>query len=108
MVRILSFLLTPLEMSVFIGRLLLLFYIIAIPVFLGLYVTSMVSAHPKLDALWMEGGVTQYGPAAFWVLLSIFVFPACVSFFHYLLSDAQSCLKNVLSGGRTRGQAVTR
>jgi len=96
MVRILSFLLTPLEMSVFIGRLLVLFYIIAIPAFLGLYVTSMVSAHPKLDALWMEGGVTQYGPAAFWVLLSIFVFPACVSFFHYLLSDAQSYLKNVL------------
>ncbi len=96
MVRILSFLLTPLEMSVFIGRFLVLFYIIAIPAFLGLYVTSMVSAHPKLDALWMEGGVTQYGPAAFWVLLSIFVFPACVSFFHYLLSDAQSYLKNVL------------
>jgi len=96
MVRILSFLLTPLEMSVFIGRLLVLFYIIAIPAFLGLYVTSMVSAHPKLDALWMEGGVTQYGPAAFWVLLSIFVFPACVSFFHYLLSVAQSYLKNVL------------
>lgn len=96
MVRILSFLLTPLEMSVFIGRFLVLFYIIAIPAFLGLYVTSMVSVHPKLDALWMEGGVTQYGPAAFWVLLSIFVFPACVSFFHYLLSDAQSYLKNVL------------
>jgi len=37
MVRILSFLLTPLEMSVFIGRLLVLFYIIAIPAFLGLY-----------------------------------------------------------------------
>lgn len=83
-------------MSTFIGRLLVLFYVITIPVFLGLYVASMVSAHPKFDALWFDGGVTEYGPAAFLVLLAVFVFPALVSFVHYLLSDAQSCLKNVL------------
>lgn len=83
-------------MSAFIGLLLVLFYAITIPVFLGLYVAAMVTAHPKLDALWFYGGVTEYGPAAFWVLLAVFIFPAFVSFVHYLLSDERSYLKDVL------------
>ena len=83
-------------MSAFIGRLLVLFYVITIPVFLGLYVASMVYAKPKYDALWIEGGVTEYGPAAFLVLLAIFVFPVCVSICHYLLTHAQTYLKKVL------------
>lgn len=83
-------------MSALIGRLLVLFYVITIPVFLGLYVASMVSAQPKYDALWIDGGVTEYGPAAFLVLLAIFVFPVFVSVFHYLISDALSYLKRVL------------
>lgn len=82
-------------MRLFVGRIIVLFYVISIPLFLGLYVTSMVSAHPKHDALWFDGGATEFGPAAFMVLLAIFVVPICVTFLIYLLSDAESYLKKV-------------
>lgn len=83
-------------MSSFIGKSLVSFYVISIPLFLGLYVASMVAAHPKADALWLDGGVTGYGPAAFWTLLLIFVCPFCLSFGHYLFADAESYLGKVL------------
>jgi hypothetical protein len=83
-------------MNAFIGRLLVLFYVITIPLFLGLYLTSMFSAHPKYDALWIEGGVTEFGPAAFLVLVAVFIFPLIVCIGHYLFWDSFSYLEKVL------------
>ncbi len=83
-------------MSAFVGRLLVLFYLISIPIFLGLYVASGVSAHPNFHALWFDGGITELGSAAFWVLLAIYVFPLCLTLLHHLLSDAESYVKKVL------------
>lgn len=83
-------------MSAFISRLLVVFYIVFLPVFLGLYVAAMFSPYPKQAALWIEGGASEYGPAAFIVLLALWIFPLLFSFLKYLVAGDSSDLARVL------------
>ena len=86
---------TP-AMSAFISRLLVVFYILFIPLFYGLYVAAMFSADQKHGALWFEGGATQFGPAAFFVLLGLMVIPLMLAFAKYLFAAESSDLGKVL------------
>ncbi len=86
---------TP-AMSAFISRLLVVFYILFIPLFYGLYIAAMFSADQKHGALWFEGGATQFGPAAFFVLLGLMVIPLMLAFAKYLFAAESSDLGTVL------------
>lgn len=83
-------------MSAFISRLLVLFYVIFTPLYFGLYVAAMVHAYPKKGALWIEGGATELGPAAFIVLLILLFIPPVFSLGKYLFAADSSELKKVL------------
>lgn len=83
-------------MSAFISRLLVLFYVIFTPLYFGLYVAAMVHAYPKKGALWIEGGATEFGPAAFIVLLILLFIPPVFSLGKYLFAADSSELKKVL------------
>jgi hypothetical protein len=83
-------------MSEFISRLLVFIYIILLPIFYGLYVASMLYSYPKQDALWIEGGATDFGPAAFLVLLALLVIPLMLSTAKYLVADDSSDMFKVL------------
>ncbi len=83
-------------MSEFISRLLVFIYIILLPLFYGLYVASMLYSYPKQDALWIEGGATDFGPAAFLVLLALLVIPLMLSTAKYLVADDSSDMFKVL------------
>jgi hypothetical protein len=84
-------------MSAFISRLLVLFYVIFTPLYFGLYVAAMVYAYPKKGALWIEGGATEFGPAAFIVLLILFFIPLIFSLGKYLFAADSSELRKVLA-----------
>lgn len=83
-------------MSAFISRLLVAFYILFLPLFYGLYIAAMVSAGQKHGALWFEGGATQFGPAAFFILLGLMVVPLILAFAKYLFAAESSDLGKVL------------
>jgi hypothetical protein len=83
-------------MSAFISRLLVLFYIIFIPLYFGLYAAAMVSSYPMQAALWIEGGATDLGSAAFFALLALWFFPLLFSFIKYLFAGDSSDLGKVL------------
>jgi len=87
---------SPPAMSAFISRLLVAFYILFLPLFYGLYVAAMFSADRKHGALWFEGGATQFGPAAFFVLLGLMVIPLMLAFAKYLFAAESSDLGKVL------------
>ena len=73
-------------MSAFISRILVFFYVIFLPLYVGLYITAHVSSYPKPAALWIEGGASEFGPAAFIVLLLLWCVPLLLSFAKYLLA----------------------
>lgn len=83
-------------MSAFISRLLVLFYVVLIPLYFGLYAAAMVSSYPKQAALWIDGGASEYGPAAFIVFLALWVIPLLFSSIKYLVADDSSDLAKVL------------
>ncbi len=83
-------------MRLFIGRSLVFFYIITLPAFFGLYLASMVNSYPRYDALWFEGGATDYGPAAFFVLSAIYVIPLVVTLCQYLITGYSAFLSRVI------------
>ena len=83
-------------MSAFISRLLVLFYVVFVPLYFGLYAAAMVSSYPNQAALWIEGGSSEFGPAAFFALLALWVFPLLFSFVKYLFAGDSSDLGKVL------------
>ncbi len=83
-------------MSAFISRLLVLFYVVFVPLYFGLYAAAMVSSYPNQAALWIEGGASEFGPAAFFALLVLWVFPLLFSFVKYLFAGDSSDLGKVL------------
>jgi hypothetical protein len=83
-------------MSAFISRLLVLFYVVFIPLYFGLYAAAMVSSYPMQAALWIEGGATDLGSAAFFALLVLWFFPLLFSFIKYLFAGDSSDLGKVL------------
>ena len=83
-------------MSSFISRILVFFYVIFFPLFVGLYIAAYVSSYPKPAALWIEGGASEFGPAAFIVLLILLCVPLLLSFAKYLLSGDSTELGKVL------------
>jgi hypothetical protein len=82
-------------MRSFIGRFLVFFYVITLPTFFGLYVASMVKSYPKYDALWFEGGATEFGPLSFYVLSAIYVIPPVVTLCQYLITGYSAFLSRV-------------
>jgi hypothetical protein len=56
----------------------------------------MVSSYPNQAALWIEGGSSEFGPAAFFALLALWVFPLLFSFVKYLFAGDSSDLGKVL------------
>lgn len=83
-------------MSALISRVLVIFYIIFVPLYFGLYATAMISSSPHQAALWFEGGSSDFGPAAFIVLLILWSVPLCLSFIKYVLAGSSTELGNVL------------
>ncbi len=83
-------------MSAFISRLLVLFYVVFAPLYFGLYAAAMVSSYPMQAALWIEGGATDLGSAAFFALLALWFFPLLFSFIKYLFAGDSSDLGKVL------------
>lgn len=83
-------------MSTLISRLLVLFYVVFVPLYFGLYASAMVSSYPLHAALWIEGGASDFGPAAFLVLLALWFFPLLLSFVKYLFAGDSSDLGKVL------------
>ena len=83
-------------MSSFISRLLVLFYVVFVPLYFGLYAAAMVSSYPMQAALWIEGGASDFGSAAFFALLALWFFPLLFSFIKYLFAGDSSDLGKVL------------